>query len=594
MAKVLANWVHRNGLTNKGYNQLMTTGTEGLANIGTDANQFVQNLGTGIGGPMSTAIFSRGEDLMKTFMSVAGHRGTTGALTNLTNFMYGSKTPLAGAQAMVKVAAQMSGATPSQINAMMGQIKKQYNIDIKAHADTGQLKTLQQMVNSLHDKHINVAVYANAHPVQTLQAALSGLTNRTVTVTTKIVHDYINIVHNQLGVPTSVAAGVAPGYLLSHGQLGGLVTMRGIGMQTGGMVPGSGHGDIIPAMLEPGEAIIPRYLVPLIAPILAAHRVPGFGGMPQSSSSHFAAGGIVPGGGSSIQSQISAVWKILDKLYAEKDAGNKSVQAQINSIWSNQLKPLYAQRDALKKGGTTVGKGLDGVSAAELAKLAKEFTFTLSGNIAKEVKNSAAAKNIATSLVNKIGQEVKYAKNVSSAAMAGQGFGTAGLISGMDATPGTGGGTVFEQMQSYLGSVKSFTKDIASLRKGKLNKGIISQLIAAGPVQGDVLAQSIMNDYGGIKGVNSLWKQLGGATKGLGAQAAMAQYGGTLAPNLRSGTFVGSGGVSININVNAGQGGTLSLSDAQIKALVAKVQAALLKQAKRNNKTGLQLSGKGS
>ena len=72
------------------------------------------------------------------------------------------------------------------------------------------------------------------------------------------------------------------------------VGVRAPGMQTGGMVPGSGHGDIIPAMLEPGEAIIPRYLVPLIAPILAAHRVPGFGGMPQSSASHFAAGGIVP------------------------------------------------------------------------------------------------------------------------------------------------------------------------------------------------------------------------------------------------------------------------------------------------------------
>ena len=142
--------------------------------------------------------------------------------------------------------------------------------------------------------------------------------------------------------------------------------------------------------------------------------------------------------------------------------------------------------------------------------------------------------------------------------------------------------------------MQSFTKDIATLRKGKLNKNIISQLIAAGPVQGDALAQSIMNDYGGIKGVNSLWSQLGGATKGLGAQAAMAQYGGMLAPNLRSGTFVGQGGTSININVNAGQGGTLNLTDAQIKALVAKIQAALLKQAKRNNKTGIQLSGKGA
>ena len=303
-------------------------------------------------------------------------------------------------------------------------------------------------------------------------------------------------------------------------------------MQTGGMVPGSGHGDIVPAMLEPGEAIIPRYLVPLIAPILAAHRVPGFGGVPQSSASHFAAGGVVPAGGS---------------------AG--------------------------------------GVSAADLAKIAKEFAFTLTGAIASEVKNAAGAKNIAQALVNKIGQEVGLAKNVASAAMAGQGYGNAGLIGGMDPS----GGSVQQQMQDYLGHVRDFTKDIAKLRKGHLNKDIISQLVAAGPVQGDLLAQSILGagttSGSGIGQVNKLWGQLGGATKGLGAQAAMAQYGGVLAPNLKSGTFANT---NVQISINAGGGATLVLSDAQIKAVVAKVQAALLKQAKRNNKTGLQLPSKGA
>jgi hypothetical protein len=100
-----------------------------------------------------------------------------------------------------------------------------------------------------------------------------------------------------------------------------------------------------------------------------------------------------------------------------------------------------------------------------------------------------------------------------------------------------------------------------------------------------------MNDYGGIKGVNSLWGQLGHATKGLGAQAAMAQYGGHLSPDLKHGS-VSIGG--INININAGGGATLALTPAQIKQIVAQVQAALLKQAKRNNKTGLQLATKGA
>jgi hypothetical protein len=289
------------------------------------------------------------------------------------------------------------------------------------------------------------------------------------------------------------------------------------------MVPGSGHGDIIPAMLEPGEAIIPRYLVPLIAPILAAHHVPGFGGVPQSSSSHFAAGGLVP-----------HMLGFPDPTRLQGDVG--------------------------------------------------QFAFTLIDGLTKAL-SAGGAKKIADALVTQIGKEVAYAKNVSSAAMSGQGFGNSGIFGNMDVTPGTGNGTVMEQMQSYLGSVTSFTKDIGALRKQHLNKAIISQLIGAGPVQGDALAQSILNDYGGVSGVNKVWGQLGKATKGLGNEAELAQYGGLKASNTN---------VTINVNAGAGGAASLNLTQAQIKQIVAQVQAALLKQAKRNPKTGIQLSGKGA
>lgn len=46
--------------------------------------------------------------------------------------------------------------------------------------------------------------------------------------------------------------------------------------QTGMLVPGTGDGDIVPAMLEPGEAVVPRRLVPAVAPFLSAQGVPGF------------------------------------------------------------------------------------------------------------------------------------------------------------------------------------------------------------------------------------------------------------------------------------------------------------------------------
>lgn len=47
---------------------------------------------------------------------------------------------------------------------------------------------------------------------------------------------------------------------------------------TGMRVPGYGGGDKWPAMLEGGEAVVPKHLVPAIAPFLSANRVPGFAG----------------------------------------------------------------------------------------------------------------------------------------------------------------------------------------------------------------------------------------------------------------------------------------------------------------------------
>jgi hypothetical protein len=57
-------------------------------------------------------------------------------------------------------------------------------------------------------------------------------------------------------------------------------------------VPGSGNQDTFPAMLTPGEAVVPKHLVPHVAPFLAAHKVPGFasGGLAGSFS-----GQLVPG-----------------------------------------------------------------------------------------------------------------------------------------------------------------------------------------------------------------------------------------------------------------------------------------------------------
>ena len=504
MQKGLEKWIKQSGgLTNKQYNALMTRGSESLSGAGQDANVFSQQLGAGTAGSaLAGGVSKYGSDLMTKFIEVAGHRGTAGAIGNLVNYMAGSGTSLKGAQNMISYAAKLTGATPAQINAMMAEVKKDYTINVKAHAQgAGEIQNLKNEINQLHDKEVKAKAHGDSSEVRALAAQIAALHNKIVTITA-----VVNTVR-MTSANNPYAGGIS-----------------GRGMQTGGLVPGSGSGDIIPAMLEPGEVVIPRSLVGLVAPILAAHRVPGFGGMPQGASSHFAAGGIVP------------------------------------------LTPhVLGFHDPVDLSGN-----------------AGKIAWTLIDGITKAL-NSAGAKKIADALVNKIGQEVAYAKNVASAAMQGQGYGNAGIFGSMDVTPGTGNGTVMQQMQSYLTTVQSFTKDIGTLRKDHLNKAIISQLIGAGPVQGDALAQSILGGYGGVKGVNQLWAQLGHATKGLGNQAELAQYGGLKASS-----------ANVTININAGSGGAAGLTTAQIKQIVAQVQAALLKQAKRNPKTGIQLAGKGA
>jgi len=456
----------------------------------------------------------------------------------------------------IRIEAQVTGL--DKLNQLKDkQVHAKVNVEGAA-----QLQSLQNKINALSSKEVRaIAKAQGAAAVAALNAEIAALHSKQVTITTRMI-----TVGGMAGVTPGIPAGV-----------------RAPGMQTGGLVPGSGSGDIIPAMLEPGEVVIPRSLVPLIAPILTAHRVPGFGGMPQSAASHFAAGGIVPSGSvAGINQQLHSAYKTLDALYAREDAATGAalarIKAQVSRFWKDVLDPLYAARDRLE------GKGHHGSAhhaAAVNTAAAKDFAFTLSGEIAKEIKNTGAAKNIAQALVNKIGQEIQYAKQISSGVRSGLN------LAGMDLTQGG----VLGQMQNYAISAAAFGKDLTALRKGHLNKELISQIIGAGPVQGDMLAQSILGGPGGIGAVNKLYAQIGHSANIIGAQGAMAQYGGMLAPNLKSGTFTSN---HVTVNINAGHGATLSLTEAQIKALVAKIQAELLKQAKRNPRTGLQLSGKGA
>ena len=375
--------------------------------------------------------------------------------------------------------------------------------------------------------------------------------------------------------------------------------------QSGYRVPGYGGGDTVPAMLEPGEAVVPKHLVPQLAPFLGANKVPGF-----------AAGGLAGLGifeydtGKSIQALAQAVSGLAASLGANGAGAPMPAAAQ----------KVFNAYDA------TLPKGIWGQFASQM----------LQGLI-DGVKNAPhETAKMAKALVSQVTQAVTYGQGVAAAAKQGGGYnpwgGGSTLLGtfGNFATPTTtaqgqnyqyytdqaaaGGGqtlSVQQQMGDYLQAMKSFQGDLGKLSKAGLNKNLMQQLIAAGPLQGDQEAQSILGGAGGAGAANKLWNQIGKAANQLGTSTAGNIYGGGKGVKIPVHADTAAAQAAINqihgksvvISVSldfgghgggGGAGGGVHLSTAQVKQVTAQVQAALLKQAKTNRRTGVSLPGYGT
>jgi SLT domain-containing protein len=82
------------------------------------------------------------------------------------------------------------------------------------------------------------------------------------------------------------------------------------GRAAGWRVPGYGGGDQYPALLEGGEAVVPKHLTPAVAPFLKAHGVPGFaaGGLAGPTfAGTFPSASVIRGDDSAMQQAISSI-----------------------------------------------------------------------------------------------------------------------------------------------------------------------------------------------------------------------------------------------------------------------------------------------
>ena len=613
--KDIAQYIDKNAASAKQFNQIMTHGTEVLSNVSQQAQ--------GFGDSMKTNVY----DAMEA--GSVNTKKVTADMQQLSSGISGGKLTPSGASALKGVAQDLASvkASAGDVNTILGTVLSGKGMN--AAGIKSAIAQVNADMNSIHPKDVKVAAQADTSQVDKLKASIAALQSKTVRAAAQAegaaavaalnaeiaaLHDkLITITVRQIGVGVS-----APGFSPTLTTPGAL----GIGHAAGYLVPGTGSGDHMPALLEPGEAVVPKFLVPLIAPILKSHHVPGF----QS-------GGIVPAGTlSGISAQISSEYNFLDQLYS-----NHATQAQINNFWKTVLDPLYAAKNKLTGATTAIAKAATSSgSSSGNAIITGPGGFSFSGSNSLATEFAAGLKqwttDIAKQTTNQIVTSIDYARNVATAAAAGQGYGTTGLMNTLTAPPAgsaSGAGlappgtrgynagawnayvanfaaegaagisgqattptpSIAQQLQTYLGTEQSFSKDLGSLSKGGLNRSILSQLIAAGPTTGDADAQSILSGgAGGIAAVNKLWQQISTASQKLGGTAAGALYGGH--PSTSGGQY-SAGSVTVNVNVG-GAGSSVNLTTAQISQITAQVQAALLKQAKRNRKTNLTLPGKGA
>jgi hypothetical protein len=477
---------------------------------------------------------------------------------------------------------------------------------------------------------------------------------------------------------------------------GGGPGMRLVAGQSGFKVPGTGSGDIFPAMLEPGELVVPKGMVAAGAVDHLRGSIPGFQGGGLMVADY---AGVSTGIRATLQDFGSSLLSDIQNGFSQIAGSMRSGGVQpIFGGFGSRLPyggfggppggggggggaapaasaPLPVQIASVAQAAAAVIRGYDfgpPGGARPLPPAAQkviddfEKTFRSMGNpwgklasqilqgLLDGVKNSSReTAAMAQALTSKVTQEINYGKNLASQTL--QGLNIAGMqvpapgsqVNMNAAAPGTRGynpaqwnayvqayasdslpgGTnaaaqpqsVQQQMQSYLKSIQSFQKDIGQLSKGGLNKNILQQLLSAGPVQGDALAQSIMGGQGGIKAVNQLYGQISKASTNLGVAGMEAVYGMpkgksvdvaakvTGAPAVKAlqsainairGKTVtiavkidmsGGGGGGAGGGGGGGVGGLSGLSSSQIDGLVRQIQAKLLQQAKRNRRTGVKL-----
>jgi hypothetical protein len=655
----LSGYIDKTADSAKQYTATQNKMAVGMAGISSQAANFSSVLDTDLTNSMAAGVvgLEGGNKAMTAFASsVSGKNIDTGALKTVVSTLKAAGESAQSIQLMTKDAATARGATASQIAGIAAAV----------NADLG--KTA-----------VNFGAVASHAIAQGMKVnfALPQATGQEITFKSKVdppviphVGDQIFNVNGHLHMPPvpkvpdqsfSIVGHVSIVGAGSATMTGGLGTAHFVG-QRGFKVPGGyGGGDIVPAMLEPGELVVPKHMVAAGSVDHLRGSIPGFqsGGLVDPSVPYFASMGVA------IRSAFEDVTQqlVADMQQLAQDVGSRG--GSPGGLFSGGLQPsgggnvprgtlvspvvvhVASVSPAVAAAGG--GGGFLGAPAplpAAAMKVIDSFEKSFAAmpgpwnKVASQILNglldgirngSKETASMAQALVSKVQTEIAFGRGVTSTAVSGLNFGGMQVATPATTSMGTpyqyytdqqaiaaGGqpGSVQEQMGSYLQAMQSFQGDMSKLAKGGLEKRLMSQLYAAGPIQGDAEAQSILGGAGGIKAANQLYNQISSLATKLGVAAIGNVYGTPATHPALQGKSVKVGvstdaaaaqaaingihGKSVTVEVNlhitggGGAGGGISLTPSQIKSVASQVQSKLLSQAKNNRRTGTTLPGYGS
>lgn len=176
------------------------------------------------------------------------------------------------------------------------------------------------------------------------------------------------------------------------------------------LVPGSGNTDSVPAMLMPGEAVVPKHLVAAIAPFLGANKVPGFASGGVVMAAPMLPPAVDTTGLAALQQQLTGFQGNITTdttqvanaalVVAKAQAAATAAQSTLSKDQAD-IKTLDAKTAAAKALDTKAAATLKAAEAAEstakshltaLEKLPFNYKDELAVYNAKNVYNAAASK----------------------------------------------------------------------------------------------------------------------------------------------------------------------------------------------------------